>query len=181
MFPQCTAKNTTETFENGVRCACFFLVPNLHFETAWNLGVNAFSDSIFKTGDYVLNTLWNGFILNPQVWTDIWDDITNFTLTKTWGRILEVLKLPIVAPFTLFYGIASSVFVYLFLMTFEFIKTYLIIAVTWLLWSEVIFHELKGGVQLFSPSFMALLVSAVLIIGSILLLVFDVTIWSNVG
>jgi hypothetical protein len=181
MFPQCVAMNTTESFENSIRCGCYFLIPNLHFETLWNLVINAFSDSIFKTGDYVLNTIWNGFILNPQVWTNFWDDISHGTFTKTWNTILEVVKLPLVAPFVLFYGIFSSVFVYLLLMTFEFVKTYLVIAVSWILWSEVLFKEFRGGSKLFSPTFMALAISVILIAGSMLLLAFDITVWANLG
>jgi hypothetical protein len=89
--------------------------------------------------------------------------------------------LPIIAPFTLFYGIFSSVFVYLLLMTFEFVKTYLVIAVSWSLWSEIIFREIKGGNMLIDPAFMALIISVVLIVGSVLLLAFDITIWANLG
>jgi hypothetical protein len=181
MFPQCVARNVTDSFENSLRCGCYFLIPNLHFETLWNLVINAFSDSLLKTGTYVLDTIWNGFILNPQVWTNLWDDISHATFTRTWNTILEVLKLPFIAPFILFYGIFSSVFVYLLLMTFEFVKTYLVIAVSWSLWSEIVFKEIKGGNKLFSPTFMALVISAILIIGSVLLLAFDVTIWSNIG
>ena len=164
-------RNTTSSFETSMRCASYFLVPNLHFETLGNLVWDALGESVLKTGDYVVTTLMSNSI--PAVT----DAVFHLDFSKTWDEMIAVLKIPIIAPLTLLYGIFSSVLVYVLLMTFEFIKTYLLIAVSWCLWSEVIFKEIRGGSKLASPSFMALLISLFLIAGSILLLAFDVSIW----
>jgi hypothetical protein len=171
MFPECTMRNTTSSFETSMRCASYFLVPNLHFETLKNLVWDALGDSVLRTGDYVVTTVMENSI------KALFDPLSNLDFKLAWSRMIAVLKIPIVAPLTLLYGIFSSVFVYVLLMTFEFIKTYLLIATAWCLWSEVLFKEIRGGSKLASPSFMALLISFVLIGGSILLLAFDVSIW----
>lgn len=175
MFPECSDNtNVTGSFMGAVRCGCYFLVPNFHFEALWNLVVDATVGSIDTLGTHVIDSVWTQSLDNVP------NDLLNLDAGALMDDIISLVKTPFTAPLVLLYGIFSSVFVYLLLLTFEFVKTYLIISVSWLLWSEVIFKQPVGDDLLSNPKFMAFAVVGVLVVGSILLLVFDITVWGMI-
>jgi hypothetical protein len=105
-------------------------------------------------------------------------DVVEYFKTGLW-HIIQIVLLPLttglIAIPTFIYAIVSSIVAYCLLITFEFIKTYLLISLMWLLWSEVLFHESRGLSLNFKQS--AILISGLMVVGSIALLAADVTIW----
>jgi len=171
MFPECV--NQTNDMASTVRCGAYFLTPNFHFPVLWNLVIYGFFDSVYKAGEVVFNGVTN--LLIPS--SAMYDDIQTLNYSGVLTRITDFILIPLVAPVTLLYGIFSSIFVYLLLLTWEFVKTYLIIATSWALWSTVIFKELKGGSFLTNPFGMAVIIIGIMVGGSIALLSLDITVW----
>lgn len=173
MFPECV--NTTD-FSSNVRCGAYFLVPNFHFETMWNCIIGGFFDSVYKSGEWALTAITN--LMLPS--NEMYNDVQTANVTSITSRFTNFIFAPLIAPTVLLYGIFSSVFVYLLLLTFEFVKTYLLIATSWSLWSVVLFKEIKYGEVLTNPIRMSFIIIGVLVLGSIILLSLDWTIWGVV-
>lgn len=183
LYPECVNDSVTSDFMDGVRCGAYFLTPNFHFPALWNIGVNAFRDAVVNTGENVVNSTLN--IVQPSRYyyynengtvNDVIDNQQGI-FSMVIGDIKNIVVTVLGIPFVVVYGVVSSILVYLLLMLIECIKTYLIIAVSWCLWSTVFFGEIKYMEKLGDLNLMVVVIPLLLIGGSILLFVFDVSIW----
>ena len=138
VFPMCASD--MENY-NPVRCACEFLVPNLHLNSLtamfYNILTSFFliedisnflnlflTDPVSAVGgflDDIISTVADFFLMNPS------DDVSA-------GQIIGGL----ISGFIYWlFGIITPIIVMITLLSFEFIKTYLILAVGLNLWIAV--------------------------------------------
>ncbi len=179
-FPEC-GDSTRDSFESSIRCGAYFLVPNFHWEAGKKLLIDNIINSVYSIGNVIVDIMYSPIKeLQSKDLSSIGvvDYIKATILTVVYlfglffgGSVLIALGL-------FLYAILSSVVAFCLLITFEFIKTYLLISLMWLLWSEVLFHESKSFPLSFKQS--AILIAGLMVAGSIVLLAANVTIWGGI-
>lgn len=173
MFPNCR-EDATQDFEGWMRCGATFILPNLHLDTLYSLVLNAFVTSIQDIGSSTIDLLF-------QKVGEFASGAVNLDFATTTTAFWSFSVIFVTTPLAWFWGVLSSVLVYILLMMFEFVKTYLLIAVSWMLWSTVIFREIKYLEKLTDLYFMIGIVAIALIGGSMLLLAYDVNVWRTLA
>lgn len=172
IYPECMGDQETMTdFEESVRCSCYFLAPNFHVRTFNNLVREAFFDSLMSGGMFIFNQVTAGI---NSFFGD--DGLIYSGDPKKGAEGILNFGLVLASPVVIIWGFVSAVAIYTLLIVWEFLKTYLIIGVSWSLWSRVIFGEVKWSGWLHS-NFGALLISLFLIVGTVVLLALDITVW----
>jgi len=173
-FPECP-DNITSSFDSSVRCGAYFFVPNLHFEAGWNLLLNGITGAVQNIGSVILGKITDVSMADKDLQSV---GLLDYIITAFSRLVLALFILSgggvLYAIPVFVYGVASSVIAYICLLTFDFVKTYLFVSVGWLLWRDVLFDDssLEWNYQ-----GRVLVVAALMVVGSIVLLAMDFTVW----
>lgn len=179
-FPECSFYDRDLSLGSLTRCGCYFFIPNAHMEAGYDLTIKAFGDGVWQLITRELTYVKDFFtedILTTKIFT------LEFLIDK-----FKLLFNMTLEPFTLMFDVGSGVLAYLLLLMFEFIKTYLFwFIVPAAAWNLVFYgiavlmnqpYAFKGGGILLNPLSMGLLVTGAILIGSILLVLLDFSIFN---
>jgi hypothetical protein len=193
-FPECSFKDNTLEFFGVIRCGCYFFVPNWHMEAGYDLTVRATGEGVWQLMFTELNYTISFFdFLNPTTMTQriasgqLPIDVGQFISFSFWSSKVQTLFAITLAPFLLVFDVLAGVIAYLLLLMFEFVKTYLfwfvlpVGSVNLMFYCIAVLNNQKytpfGGF-LTNPLIMGLLIAVLMIVGTIILVSLDFTIFN---
>lgn len=178
IFPMCAKTNTDY---NPIRCGSEFLIPNFHLGLMFSMISNIVT-SFFLIEDIAAFT--NLFLSNPinavgGILSDIADTFLNFFNTTDDVSSIDVLSGLFSGFLSWIFGIITPFMIILMIIYIEFIKTYLILAIAFMLWTYVLQElNLMGGTNPAWGLYIALFTIVLMFFGTLWLLASDLGLYS---
>lgn len=139
IFPMCAIES--EEY-NVVRCGCEFLIPNFHLGLMYNMFANMLT-SFFLVND--ISAFFNLFMSNPVnaiggILADITDTFIDFFIVTPENDIpaQDIISGLFEGVISWIFGIITPFMVLIMILFIEFIKTYLLLAIPFILWTYLL-------------------------------------------